>query len=55
MEGVSERASEWQGRRGGAGQHQREDGYACACRAIGIHWGVEGGLGLGPLTPDLEL
>ena len=44
-----------QGRCGGAGQHQREDGHACACRAIGIHSGVEGGLGLGPLTPDREL
>ena len=37
------------------GQHQREDGHACARRGIGIHSGVEGGLGLGPLTPGREL
>ena len=40
---------------GGTGQHQRKDGHARACRAIGIHSGVDGSLGLGPLTPYLEL
>ena len=39
----------------GTGQHQRKDGHARACRAIGIHSGVDGSLGLGPLTPYLEL
>ena len=40
---------------GRTGQHQRKDGHARACRAIGIHSGVDGSLGLGPLTPYLEL
>ena len=40
---------------GRTGQHQCEDGHARACRAIGIHSGVDGGLGLEPLTPHPEV